>query len=240
MLFRSTILVEPGAPELMLEGDAGMLDAAIMNLCINARDAMPDGGTLTLATSIVELDAATASVQTDARPGRFACLRVSDTGCGISPADLQHIFEPFFTTKEVGKGTGLGLASVHGIIHQHQGWVSVESTVGCGTTFRLYLPLTGAKATVASATPFPALGQRGSETILLVEDEDAVRLVGEEMLRRLGYRVLTAVNGVEAWRIWPAHANEVDLLLTDIKMPGGMTGLQLGEKLRGTDRKSVV
>ena len=229
-----SIVVESGAPDLWIEGDAGMLDAAIMNLCINARDAMPGGGKLTLATSVVVFDAAAAGAQTDARPGRFACLRVSDTGCGIAPENLQHIFEPFFTTKEIGKGTGLGLASVHGIVHQHQGWLSVESAVNRGTTFRLFLPLTEEGATVASATPFPSLRNHGTETILLVEDEEAVRTVGEAMLKRLGYRVLTAVDGDDALRKWPAHAGEVDLLLTDMKMPGGLTGLQLGEKLRGT------
>lgn len=229
------IVVERGAPDLWIEGDAGMLDAAIMNLCINARDAMPGGGTLTLATSAVEIDAAAVGAQTDARPGRFACLRISDTGCGISPENMQHIFEPFFTTKEIGKGTGLGLASVHGIVHQHQGWVSVESAVGRGTTFRLYLPL--AKAAPApdfSAAPFSPAREGGSETILLVEDEAAVRSVGETMLRRLGYRVLAAADGAEAMRLWQEHAGEVALLFTDMKMPGGMTGLQLGEKLRET------
>jgi PAS domain S-box-containing protein len=226
------------SPSLWVEVDSGMLDQAVMNLCINARDAMPNGGTLTLATGLVKFDAESARAMGEARPGSFVCLRVSDTGCGMTAEVLRHMFEPFYTTKEVGKGTGLGLASVHGIVHQHQGWVNVESTVGQGTTFRIYLPFSK-PAPLPAPVPVPevhnALSKKGgSETILLVEDETVVRKVSTMMLQKLGYRVLVAVDGQEALRLWQEQAGAVDLLLTDMVMPGGMTGMELGEILRRT------
>jgi PAS domain S-box-containing protein len=223
----------PGAQPLLVEADPGMLDQAVLNLCINARDAMPAGGTLTLATEAVELDAAAAAVMPDARPGKFCCLVVKDTGVGMPPDVLQHLFEPFFTTKEVGKGTGLGLASLHGIVHQHQGWVTVASVVGEGTTFRIFLPASpkmerAASASAHAAAPMPG----GHETILLVEDEGVVRKMTTVVLERLGYRVIAAVDGREARRRWEEHAGQIDLLFADMVMPGGVSGLQLGEELR--------
>jgi PAS domain S-box-containing protein len=219
-------------PSLWIEVDAGMLDQAVMNLCINARDAMPDGGALTLATELVVFDADTAGTVAEARPGGFVCLRFSDTGCGMSAQVMQHVFEPFFTTKEVGKGSGLGLASVHGIVHQHQGWVNVESTEGQGTTFRLYFPCSNKVARTEPGAPVAEPMKGGHETILVVEDEEVVRRLATVMLRRLGYRVLTAADGPEAVRLWEKHGDEVDLLFTDVVMPGAMLGMQLAERLR--------
>ncbi len=216
---------------LWIEADASMLDQVVMNLCVNARDAMPEGGRLTLEARLVELSAESASPIAEARPGRFACLRVTDTGCGMPPDVLAHVFEPFFTTKETGKGTGLGLATVHGIVHQHQGWVGVESAAGQGTTFRVYLPLSTRAATTEPA-PAAAEIERGAGTILLVEDEEAVRRLTSGLLRRLGYRVLAAGNGAEALQLWSEHLGVIDLLLTDMVMPNGMSGIQLTAELR--------
>ncbi len=220
----------PGAPEIWVKGDSGMLDQVVMNISINARDSMPGGGRLTFETSLVRLDAA--SVQGEERPGDFACVSISDTGAGIPEDVLPHIFEPFYTTKDVGKGTGLGLATVDGIIHQHGGWVTVESMVGKGTTFRLYIPASEKQgAAVRGAGPVAMAG--GSERILLVEDEEAVRKVTASILRRLGYEVLVASNGPEALGLWKEQGQRFDLLLTDMVMPGGMSGLQLASTLRG-------
>ncbi|MFO1449000.1 MAG: MASE1 domain-containing protein [Opitutaceae bacterium] len=218
-------------PSLWVEADSTLLDQVVTNLCLNARDAMPQGGVLTIETRRVTVDEAETRQHNGARVGRFVCVRVSDTGCGMPPEVLAHIFEPFFTTKDVGKGTGLGLASVHGIIHQHQGWITVESTVGVGSTFRIFLP------EVVAATPEPALPvapptrRGGTETILLVEDEDVVRSLNLRVLKRLGYTVLPAVNGHDALRVWREHAGEIDLLFTDVAMPGGMTGVELAARL---------
>jgi len=226
-----TCLHLPSARELWVEADATMLDQIGMNLCLNARDAMPNGGTLTLETSLAEFDAESAQVHPEARPGRFVCLRVSDTGRGMDVDVLKHLFEPFFTTKEVGKGSGLGLASAYGIVHQHQGWVNVESVVGRGTTFRVYLPLLAKPKTAPASIPdvLPPKGQ--NETILLVEDEIAVRSVCAEVLTLLGYQVLSAAEGQEALKLWEQHRDAIDLVLTDMRMPKSISGLDLAEKL---------
>lgn len=228
---------EAGAP-LWVRADAGMLDQVILNLCVNARDAMPGGGILTVTARAVEFDGSGARAQLEARPGRFACLEVSDTGCGMSAEVLAHAFEPFFTTKGVGKGTGLGLASVHGIMHQHDGWVSVESVPGRGSTFRLYFPLVEsppvvpvptAAATVSAATvPVPGRGV----TILVVEDDPGVRGVAAALLRRMGHTVHEAGNHREATAAWVREAGRIDLLFTDMVMPEGLTGLELAAQLR--------
>ena len=219
----------PGASALWVKGDSSMLDQVVMNISINARDSMPSGGRLTVETSLAEFDAA--SVQGEARPGRFACVCIRDTGGGIPPEVLPHIFEPFYTTKDVGKGTGLGLATVDGIIHQHGGWVTVESVVGRGTTFRFYLPISETREVSRESSRTPAMSG-GSERILLVEDEEAVRKVGAAILRRLGYEVLVAQDGPGALDLWEAQGRRFDLLLTDMVMPGGLSGLQLASKLR--------
>ena len=220
--------------ELWVDGDPAMLDQAVMNLCLNAKDAMRSGGTLTVEASLVEFDLESARTQPEARPGRFACLRVSDTGFGIEASVLKHLFEPFFTTKGVGEGSGLGLAAVYGIVHQHRGWISVESIPGHGASFRIYLPLSERAETVRTAT-VPLLSLTGNnETILLVEDEPALLLVNTRILTTLGYKILSATNGPEAIALWQLHHETIDLLLTDMRMPRGLSGLELAEKLRRT------
>ena len=224
--------VERGPGALWVEADLGLLDLVVINLCLNARDAMPSGGKLTVATALVEIDAERALEHVESRPGQFVCLQVTDTGCGMSPEILQHLFEPFFTTKEPGKGTGLGLASVYGIVHQHKGWVSVASTPRTGTTFRVYLPFLMGVKDAMPARPLTPPRPGGNETILLVEDEEMVRRLATKILKRLGYQVLAAATASEALRLWAKHADEISLLLTDMVMPEGTTGLQLAEKLR--------
>lgn len=213
-----------------VDADVGMLEQVLMNLAVNARDAMPKGGRLTLATEVVEVDAASARRLPEAQPGRFVCLSVTDAGCGMDEETLSHLFEPFFTTKAVGKGTGLGLATAYGIVSQHGGWITADSELGKGSTFRVFLPATAKPAAEPAAEAQPAQG--GKETILVVEDDPAVRTMLSLFLRRWGYRVLEASMGVEALACWQKHASEVDLLFTDMVMPEGMTGLELAEKLR--------
>jgi len=226
-----TCLCFANTQELWVEADTFMLDQAVMNVCLNARDAMPKGGTLTLETSLAEFNSENVQNHRESRPGRFACLRISDTGCGMNADVLEHVFEPFFTTKEIGKGTGLGLASAYGIVHQHQGWMNVESVVGQGTSFRLYLPLS-AKTEVAQPTiPQLNFSKGQNETILLVEDEEALLFVSNRALTLLGYQVLSATNGQQALELWEQHQDNIDLVLTDMRMPQGISGLELAEKL---------
>ncbi len=217
--------VDYAADQLMFRGDAGMIDQVLLNLAVNARDAMPDSGTLRISTSSVQRADAHGNEAT------FVHLTVGDTGTGISPDVLPHIFEPFYTTKEVGKGTGLGLATVFGIIEQHEGTIEVESQEGRGTEFHVYFPqITPTESAAEEAAALPVAAGQG-ETILLVEDEPAVREVGVRTLRRFGYRVLTATNGPEALAVWSDHRLEIDLLLTDMIMPGGLSGRQLARQL---------
>ena len=169
-----------------------------------------------------------------ATPGRYLRLAVSDTGCGIAPEHLPRIFEPFFTTKEVGRGTGLGLATVFGIVQQHKGWIEVTSELNCGTEFRVFLPARDSSAVRAPATAPSTVEPEsvaGSETILLVEDDAAVRRLARIVLGRHGYRVLEADSGASALRLWSSHAARVDLLLTDLVMPGGMSGHELAQQM---------
>lgn len=218
--------------ELHSRADAGMLEQVLVNLAVNARDAMPGGGTLRIETSTVELEAASAPLlSAEARPGSFACLSFSDTGCGISADVLPHIFEPFYTTKAPGQGTGLGLAVVYGIVKQHTGWVQVQSTPGRGTTFRIYLPRFDPPpaAVVPAAAKSPPRGR--GETILVVEDERSLRLIVQLTLEHFGYRVLVAATGAEALEVWRQHRGEIALVLTDLVMPDGMNGRELAEQL---------
>jgi two-component system, cell cycle sensor histidine kinase and response regulator CckA len=215
----------------LVRADAGMLDQVLMNLAVNARDAMPDGGNLNIETAVVEFDEFTSKQCPPARPGNYVCLRVSDSGCGISPEVLPHIFEPFFTTKSVGKGTGLGLATVFGIVQQHGGWIDVRSDPNCGTTFFIYLPRLTDNKSLTVRKPEQTSLQRGSETILLVEDDAAVRTSVKGVLDGLGYRVIEAACGAEALQLWKTHGDGIDLLLTDLVMPGGMSGKDLGQHL---------
>lgn len=215
-----------------IHADAGMIEQVLVNLAVNARDAMLQGGQLTLTTEAVEIPREYLKTNLESRAGRFVCLTVSDTGCGMDSATQAHLFEPFFTTKDAGKGTGLGLATVHGIVKQHEGWIEVTSQVGRGTAFRIYLPSRAAGLEPPPDRCTPKRSGGGTETILLVEDEPGVRKLVKEILVIYGYRVLEASSGVEALRSWAEHGDQVDLLLTDIVMPGGVSGLDLAEKLR--------
>ena len=218
------------APQpLPVHADSGMLDQILLNLAVNSRDAMPAGGKIVIETSVAEFDEFAVAQKPYARVGRFACLSVSDTGKGIPPEILPRIFEPFFTTKDIGKGTGLGLATVFGIVQQHNGWINAYSEIGKGTVFRMYLPLQKEAEAVVAETTFVAKG--GNETILLVEDEQSLRVLVRNVLTRLGYRVLEATTGLTAVEVWKEHRHDIKLLLTDLVMPDGMTGKQLAEVL---------
>jgi two-component system cell cycle sensor histidine kinase/response regulator CckA len=217
----------------LIEADPGMVEQVIVNLAVNARDAMPGGGELTLTTWACEVQPGDLQSHPQGRAGRFVCLSVRDTGSGIDPQTMEHIFEPFFTTKGVGKGTGLGLATVYGIVKQHQGWIDVTSELGVGTTFRIFFPV----ATAPATTMEPAVAEGGEvgggkETILVVEDEPALRELVSHILRDLGYDVMEAVHGKEALKVWDARSRHVDLLLTDMMMPEGITGSELATRLR--------
>ncbi len=230
---------------LFVNADAGMLDQVIMNLAVNARDAMPIGGRLVIETYAVDFDETVREQSSQSRPGRFVCVSVSDTGSGIPSEILPKIFEPFFTTKGVGKGTGLGLATVFGIVQQHQGWINVYSEVGKGTTFKIYLPRLTQTPLTTAARPKPATTDLsakpgGSETILLVEDDAALRAVVRKTLLKLGYRVFEAVNGVEAQEVWKQHRADIRLLLTDMIMPHGVSGKDLAKILLADNPKLKV
>lgn len=220
--------LEPGLPQL--RGDAGLLEQLILNLALNARDAMPQGGHLYLETRVCNITDQDLVRRPDATPGPCVCLTVRDTGTGIAHEHRPHLFEPFFTTKEVGKGTGLGLAAVYGIVKQHRGWIEVDSEPGRGTTFQVYLPVTG-PATAAPATEeeLRAL-PRGQEGILVVEDDAALARLVQHLLQRCGYRVWTASNAAEARVLWQQQAQHVDLLLTNLEMPDGVSGAELARQ----------
>jgi len=215
-----------------VKADVGQIEQVLMNLAVNARDAMPTGGKLTIETANVEHDPDYAREQEAAAVSRFVMLAVSDTGTGMDEATKARIFEPFFTTKELGKGTGLGLATVYGIVRQSGGFIWVYSEPGLGTTFKIYLPQVdeGAVAAAAGATAAPGTSHRGTETVLLVEDAAAVRSVIHEALVRQGYAVMDAPNGAEALRIAANHPGPIHLLLTDVVMPG-LSGRQLSDQL---------
>jgi CheY-like chemotaxis protein len=210
--------------------DASQLEQVIMNLVVNAKDAMPEGGKLTLQSSDV-------TVRPDLneprfiQPGRYAVISVSDTGHGMDKETQSRIFEPFFTTKEVGKGTGLGLATVLGIVEQHQGWIEVASQPGRGTAFRIYFPFRDDEFAFSPMKPAMAEIRGGTETILLVEDEAVVRALAKKVLRSKGYVVLEADRSETALELWRLHRAKIDLLLTDIIMPGTSSGRDLAEQL---------
>jgi len=216
-----------------IEADSSMMEQILMNLAVNARDAMPDSGELTISTCLRTLAAGDIRHQPDASPGTYVCLRVTDTGTGIAPDIMPRIFEPFFTTKGVGNGTGLGLATTFGIVKQHQGWRDVASEVGVGTTFSIFLPIAVAQPYVpAIRNDPPAWPTGGRDTILLVEDEQCVREFAVAVLQPLGYRVLQARSGEDALEVWKWHGNRISLLLTDMVMPGDLSGLQLAQQLQ--------
>lgn len=208
-----------------------MLEQVLLNLAVNSRDAMPKGGQLAIRIAVMDVDEAYSSEQSESHAGRFVCLSITDTGIGIAPENLHRIFEPFFTTKEIGKGTGLGLATVYGIIKQHQGWIEVDSQVDKGTTFRIYIPYAGSEVSVKEKLTTQISVRGGNETILLVEDELPLCELVSRVLGKYGYKVLSAGNGVEAIEIWRDYKDEIALLLTDLVMPDNMNGRELAEKL---------
>jgi CheY-like chemotaxis protein len=220
------------APDDMLVwGDSGMIEQVLLNLAVNARDAMPEGGHLTIELSNSVVDELAAKAH-KGKAGDFVLLTVRDDGFGISAEHLARIFEPFYTTKAAGKGTGLGLATLHGIVEQHHGWVVVESEVGQGTAFFIYLPRLLATKQLPGEQTAPVILNGGTETILVVEDEKSLRTLAVRVLKHSGYRVLEASDGPEALKVWHEHYREVDLLVTDVIMPGGMSGGKLADQLR--------
>jgi len=221
---------KPNLPAVF--GDVGMMEQVLLNLAVNARDAMPRGGQLVIRTARRTIEEIDVQRNPEARSGDFVCLSVGDTGCGIEPEILPRIFEPFFTTKEVGKGTGLGLATVYGIVRQHQGWIEVESQVGRGTRFNVFLPASSRTAG-APREPISSAEARGhGETILIAEDELALRRLAARVLRNLGYEVLEAASGMEAIKVWERHGRKVDLLLADLVLPDSMTGRELAKQMQ--------
>ena len=220
-----------GDPALVV-ADTSMMEQIILNLSVNSRDAMPRGGEMKIRVSHREISEAQAQHSADARAGKFVVLSHSDTGGGIPPENLPRIFEPFFTTKELGKGSGLGLATVYGVVKQHEGWIEIESELGKGTTFHVFLPATAVPAVEPEQfdTQFRARG--GNETILVVEDERDLREMVARTLNRHGYRVFQAVDGPTALEIWNQYKNEISLVFSDVVMPGGMNGRELAEKIR--------
>jgi CheY-like chemotaxis protein len=210
--------------------DPGQFQQILMNLVVNARDAMPDGGKIGIETANVDLDEGYCAVHPYVLPGRFVMLSVSDAGHGMSDEVKAHIFEPFFTTKERGRGTGLGLATTYGVVKQSGGSIEVYSEVGIGTTFKVYLPRVEEEASPSEKDDRPQDMRGGSETVLLVEDEDIVRNLCVRILERLGYKVLQARNGAEAIALAQEFGDRIDLLLTDVVMPG-MNGAELARQL---------
>ncbi len=215
-----------------VQADVGMLEQVLLNLVINARDAMPGGGQLLLTTESMELGAEARRFHPEARPGQFIALSVTDTGMGISPEHVAHIFEPFYTTKEVGKGTGLGLATVYSIVKQHQGWIEVATHLGSGSTFRIFLPALPAPTEASELKVTLPFRHVGHERILLVEDDHAVRQSTRRILESAGYQVAEAASGHDALGIWQNRKANFDLVLTDAVLPDGMTGSELVERLR--------
>jgi len=223
---------------LWADANPGQLEQAILNLCINARDAMPEGGVLALESSRVTLGEGDSSRPSHCLPGNYARLTVRDTGVGIAPHVLGRIFDPFFTTKEPGRGSGLGLAMVYGMANGAGGFVQVESEVGLGSAFSIHLPLTGppVERTVAARS---SVLEAGTGTVLVVDDEPMVLAFIEEALKKLGYKVLTVVDGQQACEVYSSHSNQIDMVLLDMVMPG-TTGLEICRRLRGINPKVKV
>ena len=222
----------PNLPPIL--ADATNVDQVVMNLALNARDAMPDGGQITISLAHVIVENVNHMRHADARPGSYVCLSLKDTGEGMDEATLGRIFEPFFTTKEQGKGTGMGLATVYGVLKQHDGWIEVDSARGKGTEVRAYFPVSkeSAVARPVEITTEPVVRvPEGRYTILVVEDEQMLREFVSNALRSFGYRVFAAANGRQALELWEAHRDKIDLLLTDVVMPGLPSGRQLEQRL---------
>ena len=234
-LVGETIELRFKSPQMLplVHADQSMIEQVVMNLASNARDAMPNGGTLIVEISETFVGAEQMEIHPEAATGHFVKLEVTDTGCGMDEATRARIFEPFFTTKDIGKGTGLGLATVFNITRQHNGWVEVQSQPGCGSTFTVYLPAnTEMLAEIQPAEQqiiSPMVG--GCETILIVEDEEMLRELAREILKDAGYQILEATSGREALEVWRQHGGKIDLLLTDMVMPEGVSGVELAERL---------
>ena len=214
-----------------IQADSGQLEQILVNLVVNARDAMPDGGTIAMETTNVQLEKGQPPLPPDAPPGPYVALIVTDTGVGMDESVRARIFEPFFTTKEVGRGTGLGLATVYGIVQQSGGHIWVYSEPGVGTTFKIYFPALRSGEAGRRATPTHVGMTPGSETILLTEDEAAVRFATRMILEQAGYRVIEAANGHLALDTFRQRSREIDLVVTDMIMPG-MNGRELADQLR--------
>jgi CheY-like chemotaxis protein len=221
-------ILDPGLERV--KADPGAIEQVLLNLAVNSRDAMPRGGKLTIETRNVELDPAYLHGHVEIPAGHYVLLAVSDTGCGMDDSIRNRIFEPFFTTKEVGKGTGLGLAMVYGIIKQSGGHIEVYSEVGLGTTFKIYLPRHKDSARSAESALAAPEGMVGSECILVVEDEEIVRELAREVLRGCGYTVLVARQGLEALRVCEEYIGTIHLVMTDVVMPE-MSGRELVQRL---------
>ena len=217
------VILTPGIRSI--KADIGQIEQVIMNLAVNAQDAMPNSGKLTIKTAMARLDENYTSLHTDVQPGNYVMLAISDTGCGLDDDTSKHIFEPFFSTKGT-QGTGLGLATVYGIVKQHGGNIEVYSEPNNGTIFKVYLPLSEKAAQEMKTISKISSNLTGTETVLIVEDNDQVRDLGQTILKRQGYTVLSAENGDQALAILNATDNPVDLLLTDVVMPG-MNGKEL-------------
>ena len=228
------VLVSEYAPELpSIFADPTNMEQIVMNLAVNARDAMRNGGLLTIRTYAETIAAEDLpGLNPAARPGEFICLVVSDSGCGMPPSTLSHIFEPFFTTKPVGKGTGMGLATVYGIVKQHEGWIDVHTELGKGTCFEIHLPVTKQTEQEESRRAEEATLPNGKgRLILVVEDDAAIRQMVQEILEHYNYEVLTANNAEEAMVLWKDYSDKIELLLTDLVMPGTQSGRELAERL---------
>jgi len=224
-------------PEVMADPD--QIRQVIMNLAVNARDAMPHGGKVEISTAQVELDARAVASHPGSAPGSYVCMTVTDTGVGMDEETLQNAFEPFFTTKEVGRGTGLGLSTVYGIVRQNNGFIDVKSEVGAGTSFSVYLPQKDGRPIRERVKPEKTSAQPTGETILVVEDNGEVRKLTKTLLEISGYHVLDAAGSAEAFVIERAHPNEIHLLLTDVILPG-MNGRALSDQMRALRPKIKV
>ena len=222
--------IRPSASLGWVKADQSQIEQVLLNLAVNARDAMPQGGKLTIETANVDLDESYARHHASVRPGPYVILMVSDTGMGMDTETQAHCFDPFFTTKELGRGTGLGLATVYGVVKQSGGWIWVYSEPGQGTTFKIYLPRVQEDTDPAKLAKSPGPAPRGAETILVVEDQDGIRELAREFLESCGYTVLVAKDGAEALEVAERHENPIDLLVTDVVMPR-VNGRELSQRL---------
>lgn len=223
--------IEPSQNLPLVDADPELLEQILTNMAFNSRDAMPKGGQFVLSTTTRLIDGAYVHHNLEATAGNHVCLKISDTGCGISQENLPYIFEPFFSTKEAKSGLGLSLAIVYGIIKQHKGWVTVSSEIERGTTFEIFLPVSDKKVKSAEVRPAEKKPKAPHETILVVEDEPLLLELTKHFLESHGYKVIQAASGVDALQIWEGNKEKIDLLFTDIVMPGGINGRQLAEKL---------